>query len=606
LKKHRLYIRLLLEFRPYAGVMCATLLALVVAALTDVLLIRQLKDVVDAFTPHRVIPAMDAGGIPQMVKHWIDRIAPVSTAQAALWTVPATILALVLARMVGSFAGDYGSAWLSNHVQANLRRRMFARLLSLPNSYFDQSSTGSILSRVTFDANLVSQAGLNVVNVAVRDSVLTAGYLWSLFQIDVKLAAFCLGLLPLVAIVVVVAGRRMRRISGNAQHAMGELSRVLDESIGGQRVVKIFGGEHYETRRYDKVVNLNRQLAVKHAATSALNSGVIMVLVGATVAAVVYVALLRAHAGALTPGSFVAFMGSLMALQAPIKNLTKVNEPLQRGLAAAVSVYGVIDAAAEEDAGRRPLARASGRIALESVGFSYDKQDGGLAPALRNITLDIAAGETVALVGGSGSGKTTLASLLPRFYDVDHGRILLDGVDIRDYRLRDLRAQIALVGQDVVLFNDTLSANIAYGDPAPDQDRVVAAARAAYADEFIRRQPQGYMTEVGENGLRLSGGQRQRIAIARALYKDAPVLILDEATSALDTASERQVQAALEQLMKGRTTVIIAHRLSTIRNADRIVVMRDGSIVETGTHDELLARGGLYTQLAQAQQKIAH
>jgi subfamily B ATP-binding cassette protein MsbA len=606
LKKHQLYIRLLLEFRPYIGVMCATLLALAVAAFTDVLLIRQLQNVVDALNPHRVIPGMDAGLIPRIVKHWIDRIAQVTTAQAALWTIPATILALVLLRMVSSFAGDYGSTWLSNHVQANLRRRMFARLLCLPNRYFDRSSTGSILSRVTFDASQVSQAGLNVVNVAVRDSVATAGYLWSLCRIDVQLAVFCLGLLPLVAIVVVFAGRRMRRISGNAQHAMGELSRVLDESIGGQRVVKIFGGEHYEMRRYDMVVKLNRQLAVKHAATAALNSGAIMVLVGATLAAVVYVALLRAQAGALTPGAFVAFMASLMAVQTPIKNLTKVNEPLQRGLAAAVSVFGVIDAVAEEDKGLRPLARASGRIALESVGFSYDKQDGNLAPALRDICLEIAAGETVALVGGSGSGKTTLASLLPRFYDVDCGRILLDSVDIRDYRLPDLRAQIALVGQDVVLFNDTLFANISYGDPAPDHDRVVAAARAAYADEFIQRQPQGYMTEVGENGLRLSGGQRQRIAIARALYKDAPVLILDEATSALDTESERQVQAALEQLMKGRTTVIIAHRLSTIRNADRIVVMRDGSIVETGTHDELLARDGFYTQLSQAQQKTDH
>jgi subfamily B ATP-binding cassette protein MsbA len=586
--------------------MCATLLALAVAAFTDVLLIRQLQNVVDALNPQHLVAGMNAAGIPQIVKNWIDDIVPVTAAQSALWAIPATVLVLASLRMISSFAGDYGSAWLSQHVQANLRRRMFARLLRLPNNYFDRSSTGAILSRVTFDASQVSQAGLNVVNVAVRDSVATVGYLWSLCQIDVQLAAFCLGLLPLVAIVVVFAGRRMRRISGDAQHALGELSRVLDESVGGQRVVKIFGGEDYEARRYDKVVNLNRQLAVKHAATAALNSGAIMLLVGATLAAVIYVALLRAQAGALTPGAFVAFMGALMAMQSPIKNLTKVNEPLQRGLAAAVSVYGVIDAAAEEDEGRRPLTRASGCIALESVGFSYDKQDGKHAPALRNVSLHIAAGETVALVGGSGSGKTTLASLLPRFYDVDRGRILLDGVDIRDYRLRDLRAQIALVGQDVVLFNDTLFANISYGDPAPNRDRVIAAARAAHADEFIQRQPQGYMTEVGDNGLRLSGGQRQRIAIARALYKDAPVLILDEATSALDTESERQVQAALEQLMKGRTTVIIAHRLSTIRDADRIVVMRDGSIVETGTHDDLLARGGFYTQLSQAQQTTGH
>jgi ATP-binding cassette, subfamily B, bacterial MsbA len=606
LKNRLLYFRLLLEFRPYAGQLCATLVAIAVASVTDVLLIRQLENVVNALNPHNVMSGMVATGLPHIIKEWISHIVPAATAETAIWTIPATIMALAILRMASSFSGDYGSAWLSNHVQANLRRKMFARILCLPNAYFDQSSTGTILSRVTFDANQVSQAGLNVVNVVVRDSIAAAGYVVLLCRIDLQLAVFCLCLLPTVAIVVVLAGRRMRRISGSAQHAVGELTQVLDESIGGQRVVKIFGGQDYEQRRFDHVVKLNRQLSVKHAATAALNSGVIMMLVGITLSAVIYFALLRAKAGALSPGAFVAFMGALMAMQAPIKNLTKVNEPLQRGLAAAMSVFGMIDAPAEDDSGRRPLARASGDIVLESVGFSYGKQDVDATPALRGASLHIAAGETVALVGGSGSGKTTLASLLPRFYDVSTGRILLDGEDIRHYRLQDLRSQIALVGQDVVLFNDTLSANIAYGDPNPDQDRVVAAARAAYADEFILRQPQGYMTEVGENGLRLSGGQRQRIAIARALYKDAPVLILDEATSALDTESERQVQAALEQLMKGRTTVVIAHRLSTIRNADRIVVMRDGAIVETGTHDELLARDGYYAKLAQAQEKTTH
>ena len=551
------------------------------------------------------MPARDAGGLLPTVKGWINRIMPVTAAEAALWTIPAIIMTLALLRMVSSFIGDYGSAWLSNHVQANLRSQMFARILRLPNGYFDQSSTGTTLSRVTFDANQVSQAGLNVFNVVVRDSVATAGYLVLLFTIEWQLAVFCLSLLPLVALVVILAGRRMRRLSGNAQQAMGELTRVLDESISGQRVVKIFGGEHYEQRRFDNVVKLNRQLAIKHAVTSALNSGLVMVLVGVTLSSVIYFALLRAQSGALSPGAFVAFMSALLAMQSPIKNLTKVNEPLQRGLAAATSVFGLIDAPVEADSGQQQLARASGNIVLESVGFSYGGQNGDPTTALRNVSLRITAGETVALVGGSGSGKTTLASLLPRFYDVGSGRILLDGADIRNYRLAELRSQIALVGQDVVLFNDTLSANIAYGDPDPDQGRVVAAARAAYAHEFIERQPQGYMTEVGENGLRLSGGQRQRIAIARALYKDAPILILDEATSALDTESERQVQAALEQLMKGRTTVIIAHRLSTIQNADRIVVMSDGAIVETGTHDELLLRGGFYTQLSQAQNKLS-
>ena len=583
-----------------------TLLAIAIAAATDVLLIRQLQNVVDALQPGGIAATMapSHGGAASLfgaAQGWLDRFLPANPRQAALWTIPLVIFALALLRMVSSFGGDYGAAWLSSQVQADLREKMFARLLRLPNRYFDASSTGTTLSRVAYDAAQVSQAGLNVINVAVRDSVATTGYLIVLFSTDWQLALFCLALLPLVALIVTLAGRRMRHLSQSGQAAMGELTRVLDESIGGQRVVKIFGGQPYEQDRFSRVVKENRQLAVKQAATGAMNSGAIMLLVGITLASVIYVALLRAQAGALSPGAFVAFMVSLMAMQSPIKNLTKINEPLQRGLAAAESVFGVIDAAPEPDAGRQPLRKASGHIELQDVGFQYNPDDSAARPALHQVTLDIQPGETVALVGSSGSGKTTLAGLLPRFYDVGSGRILLDGTDLRDYPLTDLRAQIALVSQDVVLFNDTLAANIAYGDPAPDQGRIEAAARAAYAHEFIEQQPRGYLTEVGENGLRLSGGQRQRMAIARALYKDAPILILDEATSALDTESERMVQAALEVLMQGRTTVVIAHRLSTIENADRIVVMQQGRVAEVGRHDELLARGGLYARLYQTQ-----
>nr|WP_229430030.1 lipid A export permease/ATP-binding protein MsbA [Pseudoduganella umbonata] len=598
-----MYSRLLLQFRPYSGALAVTLFAVGVASLTDVLLVTQLKTVIDALGGQGIVHgAGDA--VASTVKDWIGQLLPVSAGQAALWTIPTIIMALAILRMVSSFAGDYGSAWLSNQVQADLREKMFARILRLPNGYFDQSSTGTTLSRVTYDANQVSQAGLNVINVAVRDSVLAIGYLVTMLVYDWQLAVFCLTLLPLVAAVVTFAGRRMRRLSESGQHAMGELTRVLDESIGGQRVVKIFGGQQYEQRRFDDVVKLNRRLAVKQAATAAMNSGIIMMLIGVVLSAVIYFALLRAQANALTAGDFATFMTALLAMQSPVKNLTKLNEPLQRGLAAAKSVFGVIDAPVEMDDGMHTLARASGHIELASVSFRYGAADA--SPALANVSLDIPAGETVALVGSSGSGKTTLASLLPRFYDVGGGRILLDGVDLRNYRLADLRAQIALVSQDVVLFNDTLAANIAYGDPAPDQARIEAAAQAAYAHEFIVRQPQGYATEVGENGLRLSGGQRQRLAIARALYKDAPILILDEATSALDTESERQVQAALERLMEGRTTVVIAHRLSTIENADRIVVMHAGTIAETGTHEALLAQGGAYARLYQTQKQLSH
>ena len=600
-QSRHLFVRLGSQFLRYGAIVAVTLLAVGVASATDVLLIRQLQSVVDAMraTTEHVAPA--TSGIMGLLQGWVDRFLPAQAGQVDLWVIPATILGLAVMRMVSSFAGDYGSVWLSSRVQADLREQMFATIMRLPSRFFDTTTTSLTQSRVAFDASQVSQAGLNVLNVAVRDSVATIGYLVLLFSIDVKLALFCMATMPIIAIIVTLAGRRMRHLSKSAQQAVGELTSVLDESIGGQRVVKIFGGQDYEQARFADVVKRNRQLAVKHAATSAMNSGIIMMLVGITLSSVIYFALLRAQSGAITPGAFVAFMGALMAMQSPIKNLTKINEPLQRGLAAAESVFGLIDTELEPDPGQAAPVAVQGNLSLQNVHFRYNTDDPDAPTALKHVSLDIRAGETVALVGGSGGGKTTLLGLLPRFYDVSGGQILLDGVDLRDYQLLALRQQFALVSQDVILFNDTVAANIAYGDPAPDQARIEAAARAAYAHDFIMQMPQGYATPAGQNGSRFSGGQRQRLAIARALYKDAPILLLDEATSALDTESERQVQAALEVLMRNRTTIVIAHRLSTIESADRIVVMQGGQLVESGSHAALLASGGAYARLHASQ-----
>lgn len=601
-QSRQLFFRLASQFRRYGAIVAFTLLAVGVASATDVLLIRQLQNVVDAMratASEHVAPATT--GIMGLLQGWVDRFLPAQAGQVDLWVIPATILGLAVMRMVSSFAGDYGSVWLSSRVQADLREQMFATIMRLPSRFFDTTTTSLTQSRVAFDASQVSQAGLNVLNVAVRDSVATIGYLVLLFSIDVKLALFCMATMPIIAVIVTLAGRRMRHLSKSSQQAVGELTSVLDESIGGQRVVKIFGGQDYEQARFVDVVKRNRQLAVKHAATSAMNSGIIMMLVGITLSSVIYFALLRAQSGAITPGAFVAFMGALMAMQSPIKNLTKINEPLQRGLAAAESVFGLIDTELEPDPGQAAPVAVQGNLSLQNVHFRYNTDDPDAPTALKHVSLDIRAGETVALVGGSGGGKTTLLGLLPRFYDVSGGQILLDGVDLRDYQLLALRRQFALVSQDVILFNDTVAANIAYGDPAPDQARIEAAARAAYAHDFIMQMPQGYATPAGQNGSRFSGGQRQRLAIARALYKDAPILLLDEATSALDTESERQVQAALEVLMRNRTTIVIAHRLSTIESADRIVVMQGGQLVESGSHAALLASGGAYARLHASQ-----
>jgi subfamily B ATP-binding cassette protein MsbA len=476
---------------------------------------------------------------------------------------------------------------------------MFSKLVSLPTRFYDDHATGRLISKITFDVTQVTTAATSVVTVVVRDSIIIAGLLGWLFYLDWKLTLLSLLIAPVVAFVIRVINVRMRESSRESQRAMGSITQVIEESVTAHKVVKLFGGQTYEERRFNEESNWVRRHAMKQAAAAAANVPIVQMIASVAVAVVIYLAIAQAQSDATTVGGFLSFVTAMLMLTAPLKRLTGVTESLQRGLAASESVFDLLDTPNETDDGKAVISRAAGRMTFDHVTLSYGADD---RRALDDVSLEIPAGMSVALVGPSGSGKSTMANLVPRFYAPTSGKILLDGQDIREISLASLRANIALVSQEVVLFNDTISANIAYGQmrEVPESE-IVAAATAAHAMEFIKDMPQGLNTLVGEKGVRLSGGQRQRIAIARAILKDAPILILDEATSALDSESERHVQAALEILMRGRTTLVIAHRLSTIEKADRIVVLSKGSIVEAGTHAELLAKDGAYAQLHRTQ-----
>jgi subfamily B ATP-binding cassette protein MsbA len=509
--------------------------------------------------------------------------------------VPVLLLALFLVRGLTGFVSTYCMAWVGSRLVMDLRAAMFDKLMALPTRYFDQNPSGQLIAHLAFNVNQVTQSATSAVTTLVRDTLTVLGLLGYLLWLNWKLTLIVFGMAPLTLWVVRIASKRLRGLSRKAQRNIGELTQVIDEAVGGHRVIKLYGGEAYEQGRFRHAANLARSFEMKRVAANAVYEPLVQFLAAIALAIIVYIAADQASEDATTVGGFVAFFMSMLLLFAPLKRLTAVNDQMQRGLAASETIFSLLDQDAERDTGTRTLARAQGRLALREVSLTYPGKD---VPALDRISLEIAPGETVALVGASGSGKTTLANLVPRFYDPDSGSIELDGVDTRDLKLQNLRGQIALVSQDVVLFNDTLAHNIAYGtqrDASPEEIR--AACVAAHAWDFIQALPDKLDTVIGENGMRLSGGQRQRIAIARAILKNAPLLILDEATSALDNESERHVQAALETLMQNRTTLVIAHRLSTIERADRIVVLEGGRIIEIGSHRDLLAKQGRYAQL---------
>jgi subfamily B ATP-binding cassette protein MsbA len=568
-----LYLRLLGHVRPHWKGFALTLVATALAAATDPLFPALMKPLLDT-------------GFGHDSKGWLA------------W-LPLAIVGIFVLRGVASFLASYGMSWVANRVILDLRQLMFERLMRLPTSYFDAHPSSVPATRIAYDVNGVAMAATSTLTVLISDSLSVLGLVAWLLYLNWKLTLISLAVIPLTGLIIRGFSSRLRRLSLATQDGMAQMNQVLHESIKGQKVVKIFGGEEHATSHFAKVNNALRGYAMRQGLAAAAITPLTQILASIALAIVVYVAVQQSASNETTVGSFVSFITAMLLLLAPLKHLADINAPLQRGLAGAESVFRMLDEAAEVDLGTTDLDRARGEIEFAAVSLRYA---GAERDALAAIDLNIRPGETVALVGPSGGGKSSFVNLVPRFYHASGGQIRIDGHDIESLTLGSLRANIAHVGQEVFLFDDTVSANIAYGGKRlATRGEIEAAARAAHALEFIEAMPQGFDTVIGENGARLSGGQRQRIAIARAILKDAPILILDEATSALDSESERAVQDALETLMQGRTTLVIAHRLSTIERADRIVVLSHGRIAEIGNHAQLLAENGLYAGLYRLQ-----
>lgn len=565
----RIYRRLLGYVLPHWHAFLITIFSLVVVALSEVAFAAYIKPLIDGSFVEKD---------PTVIEY-----------------APLIMVAIFLFRGIATYLSRYWMAWVARKVINVLRGEMFSQLIHLPVSWFDMMPSGTLLSKLVYDVEQVARASTDAISILVRDTLTVVALIAWMFYLNWSLAVILMIGTPFIGQVINTVNRRFRRYSTRIQNSVGEVTQIAEEAIEGQRVVKTFGGEEYELQRFEAANENNRMLNMKLERTNAAAVPVVELIAATASAGVIYVALQQIDGSGLTPGGFVSFISAMMLMHSPTKRLTGIAANLQRGIAAADSIFTLIDTPPEKDEGQRELQRARGDVAFEGVTFRYAEEAGTV---LHDLDLRIDAGMSVALVGRSGSGKTTLASLLPRFYDVTRGRILIDGIDIRELPLRQLRDQIALVSQHITLFNDTIANNIAYGRlEGSSREAITEAAEAAHAMEFIRELPDGLDTMVGENGVLLSGGQRQRLAIARALLKDSPILILDEATSALDTQSERHIQAALEKVMQNRTTLVIAHRLSTIESADRIVVMEKGRVIESGKHQELLAQNGQYAAL---------
>lgn len=535
----------------------------------------------------------------QLMKPFIDEGLNERNADVLKYA-PFVVIALVIGRGVFNFMSSYCLSYVGSQVVRSLRQELFEHILHLPVSFHDENSTGDLISKITFDTEQVQQAITKALLIVVREGAFVVFLLAVMFYTSWQLSLIFLVIIPLVAVIVTVVSKRFRHISKSIQSAMGQVTRSSEQMLSGHKVIHGFGGQNQEIDQFSKVNNHNRQQRIKMDATKALSVSIIQVLAASAMAVILWVVSMPSMIDTISSGDFVVLISSMMMLLRPLKQLANVNSDMQRGVSAAQSVFLILDEEVEKDTGTVSVDKVKGLIEVKNVTFKYPTKD---EPVLNNLSLTIKAGESIALVGRSGSGKSTISNLLPRYYDLEApSEILLDGIALHDYKLTDLRRQFALVSQQVVLFNDSIANNICYGlQREISQQELEKVAKQAHVWEFVKDLPEQLNTMVGENGVMLSGGQRQRIAIARAILKDAPILILDEATSALDTESEKLIQQALEALMKDKTSIVIAHRLSTIENSDRIYVIDNGSVIESGDHLSLLANNGTYSALCKMQ-----